>query len=77
VIFIANVVFGESCQALSCGSTKMPTVVANSEYTWETDDQIGQLIREAEVKEAPTTKEAIVADVTTKKVKMGNYTTRL
>ena len=55
----------------------MPTVVANSEYTWETDDQIGQLIREAEVKEAPTTKEAIVADVTTKKVKMGNYTTRL
>jgi len=49
VIFIANVVFGDSCQALSCGSTKMPTVVKGEIYEWSNDDEIGRLIEEAEI----------------------------
>lgn len=49
VIFIANVVLWDSCQALSCGSTKMPTVVANEEEIWTHDHELIRLLEEAEL----------------------------
>lgn len=49
IAFVATIVFGDSCTALSCGTIKWETVVANEEYIWTTDDQIWKLIREAEL----------------------------
>ena len=46
---VSVIVFGDSCQAQSCGAETMPTVVANSEYIWENDDEIWRLIREADI----------------------------
>lgn len=46
---VSVIVFGDSCQSQSCGAETMPTVVANSEYIWENDDEIGRLIREADI----------------------------
>lgn len=49
IAFVATIVFGDSCTALSCGTIKWETVVANEEYIWTEDDEIGRLIREAEL----------------------------
>ena len=83
IIFVASVVFGEEqCKALSCGSIPQETVVANSEEIWTHDHELIKLIEEAEitpetVKEIPTTKEAIVANVIRKEEKRENYTIRV
>lgn len=50
---VSVIVFGDSCQSQSCGAETMPTVVANSEYIWENDDEIGRLIREADIPKVP------------------------
>ena len=49
VILLYNVVFGDSCQAQSCGAETMPTVVANSEEIWTTDHELIKLLEEAEI----------------------------
>lgn len=49
ITFVSFVVFGDSCEALSCGSIKWETVVANSEYEWTYDDAIWKLIEEAKI----------------------------
>ncbi len=48
-ILLYNIVFGDSCQAQSCGAETMPTVVANQEEIWTTDHELIKLLEEAEI----------------------------
>lgn len=84
LLLVTLKVFWDSCEALSCGSTKMPTVVKGEVYEWTTDDQIWKLIKEAEIEPEPvvrdfrtTEKQKVVANVISKEVKRDNYTIRV
>lgn len=43
------IVFGDSCEAQSCGAETMPTVVANQEYKWDESDETIRLLKESEM----------------------------
>lgn len=84
ILLITLRVFWDSCTALSCGSIKMPTVVANQEEIWTHDHELIKLIQEAEIVPEPvvrdfrtTEKEKIVADVIHKEIKWEKYTIRV
>ncbi len=51
IAFVATIVFGDSCQSLSCGTIKWETVVANEEYIWTESHELIRLLREATLPE--------------------------
>lgn len=62
------------CEALSCGSEVMETVLANEHYEWTNDDEIGKLISSVQIR---SEKEKIVADIVTEEVQTPRYTLRV
>lgn len=55
----------------------MPTVVKGEHYEWQNDDEIGRLIREAEIPKEVPAKAQVVANVISKEIKRDNYTIRV